>query len=94
MINFISKYRWFIIVACLVTGISLGLLIPFSETDQTSGTISLKNALQNRNKQNRAKFGVQDIVMLLISDSTILTEDNLQENQRYRQGSIQSLQGH
>ena len=80
MINFISKYRWFIIVACLVTGISLGLLIPFSETDPDIRNY-IPEKMPSRIETNKIEqeFGVQDIVMLLISDSTILTEDNLQK---------------
>lgn len=80
MTNFIIKYRWFIIVACLVAGISLGLLIPFSKTDPDIRNY-IPSRMPSRIETNKIEkeFGVQDIVMLLISDSTILTENNLKK---------------
>ncbi len=78
MTNFIIKYRWFIIVACLAAGISLGLLIPFSKTDpDIRNYIPARMPSRIETNKIEEEFGVQDIVMLLISDSTILTENNL-----------------
>jgi predicted RND superfamily exporter protein len=78
MTDIIIKYRWFIIVTCLIAGIALGLLIPFSKTDpDIRNYIPAKMPSRIETDKIEKEFGVQDMVMLLISDSSILTEANL-----------------
>lgn len=80
MTKFIIKYRWFIISFCIVAGLSMGLLIPSSETDP-----EIRNAIPSHMKSRIAtdkiekEFGTQDMVMLLFTDSTILTTGDLQQ---------------
>ncbi len=78
MTNFVIKYRWLIISLSIIAGISMGILIPSSETDP-----EIRNAIpahmQSRIETDKIEkeFGVQDMVMLLFTDSMILTPDNL-----------------
>ncbi len=80
MTKYIIKYRWFIISFSILAGLSMGLLIPFSETDP-----EIRNAIPPHMKSRietdkiEKEFGVQDMVMLLFTDSTVLTSDNLQQ---------------
>lgn len=78
MTDIIIKYRWFIIIGCLITGMTLGLLIPFSKTDPDIRNY-IPSGMHSRIETDKIEkeFGVQDMVMLLISDSSILTEANL-----------------
>jgi predicted RND superfamily exporter protein len=80
MTEFIIKYRWPIIVFCLVLGISLGLLIPFSQTDpeiRNYVPLNMKSRIETDKIEN--EFGVQDMIVILFSDSTILTAENLRQ---------------
>jgi len=80
MADFIIKYRWLIIGFCLVLGISLGSLIPLSETDPEIRNYvpeSMESRIETDKIEN--EFGVQDMVVLIFSDSTILTEENLKQ---------------
>ncbi|MBN1109082.1 MAG: MMPL family transporter [Bacteroidales bacterium] len=78
MTNFIIKYRWLIISLSIIAGIAMGILIPSSETDP-----EIRNAIpahmQSRIETDKIEkeFGVQDMVMLLFTDSMILTPDNM-----------------
>jgi len=80
MTGFIIKYRWLIISFSILAGLSMGLLIPSSQTDP-----EIRNAvppmMKSRIETNKIEkeFGVQDMVMLLFTDSTILTSDNLKQ---------------
>ena len=47
MTDIIIKYRWFIIIGCLIAGVALGLLIPFSKTDPDIRIIFHPNAFKN-----------------------------------------------
>ena len=78
MTDYIIKYRWLIIVFFLALGISLGALIPTSETDPEIRNY-IPQSMDSRIKTDKIEeeFGVQDLVMILFTDSTILTEDNL-----------------
>ncbi len=80
MTKFIIKYRWFIIGICLAAGLSFGLLIPFSETDpeiRNYVPTSMKSRIETDKIEN--EFGVQDMVVILFSDSSILTAENLKQ---------------
>src|SRR4030043_526620 len=80
MADLIIKYRWVIIGFCLVLGISLGSLIPLSETDPEIRNYvpeSMESRIETDKIEN--EFGVQDMVVMIFSDSTILTEENLKQ---------------
>jgi predicted RND superfamily exporter protein len=78
MTDIIIKYRWFIIIGCLIAGVALGLLIPFSKTDPDIRNY-IPSGMNSRIETDKIEkeFGVQDMIMLLISDSSMLTEGNL-----------------
>jgi uncharacterized protein len=80
MTGFIIKYRWFIVSLCLVAGITIGSLIPLSKTDPEIRNY-IPPHMRSRVETDRIEkeFGVQDLVMLLFTDSTILTSDNLKQ---------------
>ncbi|MCX6329132.1 MAG: MMPL family transporter [Bacteroidia bacterium] len=80
MTEFIIKYRWVIISVSLVLGISFGALIPLSKTDPEIRNYvppTMKSRIATDKIEN--EFGVQDMVVLLFSDSTILTTSNLKQ---------------
>ncbi len=80
MTEFIIKYRWVIISVCLVLGISFGVLIPFSKTDpeiRNYVPTTMKSKIETDKIEK--EFGVQDMIVLLFSDSTILTTGNLKQ---------------
>ena len=80
MTDFIIKYRWLIISFCIVVSLTLGSLIPLSKTDP-----EIRNYIPSGMKSRVAtdkiekEFGVQDMVMLLFTDTTILTAENLRQ---------------
>jgi hydrophobe/amphiphile efflux-3 (HAE3) family protein len=78
MADFIIKYRWLIIGLCLATGAGFGLLIPMAETDPEIRNY-VPSTMNSRIETDRieSEFGVQDMVVILFSDSSILTSDNL-----------------
>ena len=80
MTDFIIKYRWLIISFCLAAGITLGSLIPLSKTDPEIRNY-IPPTMKSRVETDKieSEFGVQDMVMLLFSDSTILTAENLKQ---------------
>jgi len=80
MADFIVKYRWHILIICLVAGISLGSLIPLSKTDpEIRNYIPLTMASRIETDKIESEFGVQDIVMLIFTDSLVITEENLKQ---------------
>jgi hypothetical protein len=80
MTQFIIKYRWYIIVFCFLTGISFACLIPFSKTDPEIRNY-IPSDMSSRIETDKIEkaFGVQDMVMLLFRDSSIITPDNLKQ---------------
>lgn len=79
MTDFIIKYRRAIIIICFLLGIAFGSLIPFSETDPEMRNYvpaSLDSRINTDLIEN--EFGIQDIVMLLFTDTSVLTTQNLQ----------------
>jgi hydrophobe/amphiphile efflux-3 (HAE3) family protein len=78
MTNFIIKYRWFIIGSCLFLGVSFGLLIPMIKTDPEIRNYVPAN-MESRVETDKIEkeFGMQDMVIILFSDSNILKKDNL-----------------
>ena len=78
MTRFIIKYRWWIISICLILGAMFGALIPSSETDpdiRNYVPATLHSRIETDKIEN--EFGVQDMVVILFSDSCILRSDNL-----------------
>ncbi|MGD0341907.1 MAG: MMPL family transporter [Bacteroidales bacterium] len=80
MTQFIIKYRWFIIISCLLIGISFACLIPSSKTDPEIRNY-IPSGLRSRIETDKIEkeFGVQDIIMLLFQDSSIVTTGNLKQ---------------
>jgi uncharacterized protein len=78
MTQFIIKYRWWIIGISLAAGLGFGVLIPFSETDPDIRNY-VPSTMPSRLQTDRieSEFGVQDMVLILFSDSCILLPENL-----------------
>ncbi len=78
MTGIIIKYRWWIISISLILGAMFGALIPSSETDpdiRNYVPATLRSRIETDKIEN--EFGVQDMVVILFSDSCILRSDNL-----------------
>ena len=80
MTNFIIKYRWAIISVSVALAVGLGLLIPSSETDPDIRNYIPRN-LPSRvtNDSIEKEFGVQDMIIVLFTDSTILKPGDLRQ---------------
>jgi uncharacterized protein len=80
MTQFIIKYRWYIIIFCFLLGISFACLIPLSKTDPEIRNY-IPAGLKSRIETDKIEkeFGVQDMVMLLFQDSSIITSGNLKQ---------------
>ncbi len=80
MTNFIIKYRWVIISVSVALAVGLGLLIPTSETDPDIRNYIPRN-LPSRvtNDSIEKEFGVQDMIIVLFTDSTILKPGDLRQ---------------
>jgi len=78
MTNFIIKYNRFIIIVCILIGLVFAFLIPFSKTDPEIRNY-VPSTMESRLLTDKIEneFGIQDIVMIIFSDSTILTQENL-----------------
>ena len=80
MTSFIIKYRWVIISVSVALAVGLGLLIPSSETDPDIRNYIPRN-LPSRvtNDSIEKEFGVQDMIIVLFTDSTILKPGDLRQ---------------
>lgn len=80
MTDFIIKYRWFIIGICLVIGATFAFLIPMAETDPEIRNY-IPATMDSRIETDRIEkeFGVQDLVVILFSDSCILNAVDLKQ---------------
>jgi hydrophobe/amphiphile efflux-3 (HAE3) family protein len=80
MTDFIIKYRWLIIVLCLVMGIGFAVLIPTAETDPEIRNY-VPSTMNSRIETDKieSEFGVQDMVVILFSDSCILNAADLKQ---------------
>jgi hydrophobe/amphiphile efflux-3 (HAE3) family protein len=78
MTKFIIKYRWLIICTCLFLGIGFGSLIPGAKTDPEIRNY-IPRDLPSRVATDKIEnvFGVQDMVVILFSDSSILIPEDL-----------------
>jgi hydrophobe/amphiphile efflux-3 (HAE3) family protein len=87
MTAFIIKYKLIIVLFCIVAGIAFGVLIPFSKTDpEMRNYVPSRMASRIETDKIEKEFGVQDIVMLLFSDTTILTGENLNQIKKIDNG--------
>ena len=80
MTEFIIKYRWLIIIVCLVFGAGFGFLIPKAKTDpeiRNYVPATMNSRVETDKIEN--EFGVQDMVVVLFTDSSILTADILKQ---------------
>jgi len=80
MTDFIIKYRWAIISVSVALATGLGLLIPSSETDPDIRNY-IPRSLPSRvtNDSIEKEFGVQDMIIVLFTDSTILKSGDLRQ---------------
>jgi predicted RND superfamily exporter protein len=80
MTHFIIKYRWYIIISCFLIGVAFACLIPLSKTDPEIRNY-IPAGLKSRVETDKIEkeFGVQDMVMLIFQDSSIITHDNLKQ---------------
>jgi uncharacterized protein len=80
MTQFIIKYRWYIIVSCFLIGIAFACIIPLSKTDPEIRNY-IPAGLKSRIETDKIEkeFGVQDMVMLIFQDSSIITTRNLKQ---------------
>jgi predicted RND superfamily exporter protein len=80
MADFIIKYRWLIIGLCLFPGAGFSILIPMAKTDPEIRNYvpATMNSRIETDKIER-EFGVQDMVVILFSDSCILNTNNLKQ---------------
>ncbi|MFH0841928.1 MAG: efflux RND transporter permease subunit [Bacteroidota bacterium] len=80
MTEIIIKYRWLIVGLCLALAIVLGSLIPSSQTDpEIRNYIPESMASRVETDKIENEFGVQDMVMIIFTDSSILTAENLKQ---------------
>ncbi|MDX9728545.1 MAG: MMPL family transporter [Bacteroidales bacterium] len=80
MTDFIVRYRWAIIAVSVALAVGLGLLIPSSETDPDIRNYIPRN-MDSRvtNDSIEQAFGVQDMIMVLFTDTTILKPGDLRQ---------------
>jgi hypothetical protein len=77
--GFIISRRLIIIIICLLSGAGFGILIPFSETDPEIRNY-VPSSMQSRIETDKIEneFGIQDMVIILFTDSCILKSGNLE----------------
>jgi len=78
MADFIFRYRWIIILLCLLTGAGSVLIIPRTKIDPEMRNY-IPQSIESRVETDKieSEFGVQDMVVILFSDSCIVSSDNL-----------------
>lgn len=78
MSSFIIRYRWIIISACIAAGLFFIFLIPLSRTDpEIRNYIPADLPLKKSTDSIEQVFGFQDMMMILYSDSCVVTSHNL-----------------
>src|SRR5512135_2568968 len=78
MTDFLYKYRWLIILFCFSVGISSLILIPKTRIDpeiRNYVPATLKSRIETDKIEKQ--FGVQDMVVILFADSSIIDSCNL-----------------
>jgi predicted RND superfamily exporter protein len=80
MTDFIIKYRWAIISVSFALAIGMGILIPSSETDpDIRNYIPRTMTSRVTNDSIEQEFGVQDMIIVLFTDSSILIPLDLRQ---------------
>lgn len=80
MAGFILKYRWAIISLSLLLGAGFGLLIPSAETDpEIRNYIPRSMASRVTTDSIEQQFGVQDMIVALFTDSSVITGPDLRQ---------------
>lgn len=80
MTEFIIRYRWFIIGICLTLGAGFVFLIPMAKTDpEIRNYVPATMNSRIETDKIEKEFGVQDMVVILFSDSCILNEVDLKQ---------------
>ncbi|MCX6254184.1 MAG: MMPL family transporter [Bacteroidia bacterium] len=80
MTDFVIKYRWWIIGFCLSLGIGFGFLIPMAKTDpEIRNYVPATMNSRIETSKIESEFGVQDMVIVLFSDSCILNAGDLKQ---------------
>ena len=80
MTDFIIKYRWAIIAVSVALAFGLGFLIPSSETDPDIRNYIPRNLTSRvTNDSIEKEFGVQDMIIVLFTDTTILKPVDLRQ---------------
>jgi predicted RND superfamily exporter protein len=80
MTDFIIKYRWWIIGFCLSLGVGFGILIPMAKTDpEIRNYVPATMNSRVETSKIESEFGVQDMVIVLFSDSCILNAVDLKQ---------------
>lgn len=79
MTDFIFRYRWFIIIICLLIGAGSLVVIPRTKIDPEIRNY-VPRSLESRSATDKIEneFGVQDLAVILFIDSCIITHDNIQ----------------
>jgi uncharacterized protein len=80
MTEFIFRYRWIIIVLCFSVGAVSILLIPLNKVDPEIRNY-IPQSIESRIATDiiEDEFGVQDLAVILFSDSCIITQNNLNQ---------------
>jgi hypothetical protein len=80
MTDFIFRNRWIIIILCFSIGAGSVLLIPRTEVDPEIRHY-VPQSIESRIETDKIEreFGVQDLIVILFSDSCILSTDNLNQ---------------
>jgi hydrophobe/amphiphile efflux-3 (HAE3) family protein len=74
MADFIIKYKWIIIAVSVTMAVGLGLLIPSAETDpEIRNYVPRSMPSRVTTDSIEKEFGVQDMIIVLFTDSSILT---------------------
>ncbi len=78
MTDLIIKYRWLIIISFVIMGICFSLLIPMTKTDpEIRNYVPVTMASRAETDKIEKVFGVQDMVVILFSDTNIVNESDL-----------------
>jgi uncharacterized protein len=78
MTNFIIRYRWLITGFCFLLGVGFASMIPSAKTDpeiRNYVPTTMSSRIETDKIEN--EFGVQDMVIVLFTDTAIVTPGNL-----------------
>ncbi len=80
MADFIFKYRWLIIILCVAIGTASAFLLKGTRVDpEIRNYVPAKIRSRIETDKIEKEFGVQDMVVILFSDSCIINKDNLNQ---------------